>query len=161
MFSPVAVFLFAMTLAELFVLVRVAGAIGVLLSAFALVGCSVVGVFALRSRGAGFFRATIAQVTSGQSLVGDKMADQALVLGACLLLVLPGFVSATLAVLLFVPPIRALVRPRVRSRVQSWTRPYQRFGRTFVDVDSVVVNDTVVDDSSSRDAHPPAQPELG
>ncbi len=157
MFSPVAVFLFVTTVAELFVLVQVAGVIGVLMTVVLLFVFSSVGVVVLRSRGAGFLRSTISSVTAGESLVADKLADRALVLAACLLLVLPGFVSAALAILLFVPPVRALVRPAVRSRVQAWTQPYQRFGRSVVDVDSVVVDV----DSVPKDAYPRAQRELG
>lgn len=162
MFSPVAVFLFVTTLAEVFVLGQVSSVIGPLATVGLLLLASITGVFVLRSRGAGFLRSTLSSVAGGQSLVADKLTDQALVLFACLLLVLPGFVSAAMAVLLFVPPIRALARPVVRSRVQAWTQPYQRFGRSFVDVDSTVVDDSVVDvDSVPNDAYPPARKELG
>ncbi len=157
MFSPVALFLFVITVVELFVMVQLASVFGALPTAFFLIALSILGVVVLRKQGAGFFRSTISSVANGDSLVADKIANRALVLAACLLLVLPGFVSAVLAILLFVPPIRALARPAVRSRIQTWIRPYQRFGRSVVDVDSVVVDA----DSVPRDAYPPAQRELG
>lgn len=157
MFSPVAVFLFVATVVELFVMAQLASVFGALLTAFLLVALSVLGIVVLRKQGAGFFRSTISSVANGDSLVADKITNRALVLAACLLLVLPGFVSAVLAILLFVPPVRALLRPVVRSRVQTWIRPYQRFGRSVVDVDSVVVDVN----SAPRDAYPPAQRELG
>lgn len=162
MFSPVAVFLFVTTLAELFVLTQVGGVLGAFPTILLLLGLSGLGIFVLRTRGAGFVAATIAKVSGNQSEVADTLANQALILFGCLLLIIPGFVSAAMAILLFVPPIRALVRPVVRSRVQAWTLPYQRFGRSYVDVESTVVNDGVVDvDSVAKDAHPRAPRELG
>lgn len=162
MFSPVAVFLFVTTLAELFVLTQVGGVLGAFPTVMLLLGLSTLGVFVLRTRGAGFISSTISSISGDRSEVADTLANQALVMFACVLLIVPGFVSAGMAILLFVPPVRALVRPAVRSRVQAWTLPYQRFGGSFVDVDSTVVNDGVVNvDSVPKDAHPRAPKELG
>lgn len=157
MFSPVAVFLLAMVLGEIFVLAQVGSFLGVPETILLLVLLSGFGVFALRRQGVGFLRSTLSQISSGSSDVADQLANQAILLFACLLLVLPGLLSAAIAILLFAPPVRSLLRPVVQSRVQKWTLPYQRFGRTVVDVDGTVVDV----DSTVKNDYPPVQRELG
>lgn len=101
---------------ELFVIVQVGQAIGVLDTVALLVVVSVVGAWLVKREGIGVLRRAQRQLASGH-LPAVELIDAVLVLFAGALLVTPGFLSDVLGVLLLVPPVRAAVRRVVRRRL--------------------------------------------
>jgi UPF0716 protein FxsA len=108
---------------EIFVMVEVAGWIGVGWTLFALVAAAAVGSYVMRLAGAAGWRALRGQVAvdaaagapSGGTVLtgrpdGAAAADAALLFLAGLLLFLPGFLSDVVGLVLLVPLVRRLVR---------------------------------------------------
>jgi UPF0716 protein FxsA len=96
-------------IAETFVAVKVAGAIGVLPMLLALIASWPIGIWAMRSQGAGVMRRLRATVAE-QRAPAREMLDGALVLLGGLLLIVPGFIGDVFGLVLLVPPTRTLVR---------------------------------------------------
>jgi UPF0716 protein FxsA len=95
--------------AELFVIVRVAEAIGVLLTILLLIAAWPLGMWAMRSEGRVVWRRFNAALAEGRP-PGREVVDGALVaLGGGLLMV-PGFISDFAGLVLLLPPTRMLVR---------------------------------------------------
>jgi UPF0716 protein FxsA len=97
--------------AEIAVAIVVADQIGWGWTLLALLGLSILGVLVIR----GTFRAareiaTTAQPMSAAPAVGAKAADAGFRLLAGILLVIPGFITGTIGLLLLLPPVRALAR---------------------------------------------------
>ena len=104
-------------LAELAVLIQVGAAIGVLNTIGLLVLVSLVGAWLAKREGLGVLRRIQATIARGE-LPSREVADGALILLAGALMIAPGFISDALAVVLLLPPTRALVRaPLVRWAV--------------------------------------------
>ena len=96
-------------LVELAVIVQVAGTVGVLNTIGLLVGVSIVGGWLARREGLVTLRRI--QVALGQGEIPSReVADGALILMAGALMIAPGFISDCLALLLLIPPTRALFR---------------------------------------------------
>ncbi len=114
------VFLLA-PLAELFVIVQVAQAFGVLDTLFALVAISFFGAWLARREGVGVLRRLQATVAQGR-VPSAEIIDGALVLFAGALMVAPGFLSDVLALILLLPPTRAVVRSVVLRRIREGSR---------------------------------------
>lgn len=143
--------LIAAPVLEVFVFVEVGHAIGWLPDILLLLATSAVGWQLLRVQG----RAAIARVSaavSEQRAPGRAALDGALGFLGCLLLVLPGFVSAALGVLLLLAPTRALVRRwmsrRYAARMMRYAASAGRFTtrgraapRPHADVDSTAIDD--------------------
>jgi UPF0716 protein FxsA len=96
-------------LAELAVVVQVAGSIGVLNTIGLLVAVSIVGAWLAKQQGLATLRRIQAAIDRGQT-PDREVADGALILLAGALMIAPGFVSDVLAILLLIPPIRAVAR---------------------------------------------------
>jgi UPF0716 protein FxsA len=95
--------------AELFVIVRVAEAIGVLLTIVLLIAAWPLGAWAMRSEGRVVWRHFNAALAEGRP-PGREVLDGVLVaLGGALLMV-PGFISDVFGLFLLFPPTRVLVR---------------------------------------------------
>ena len=154
MFSTAAVSLFVAFVVEVFVLVQATGLIGALPTALLVVLLSALGVTFLRLRTGGLVRSSIARFQHEGRVDAGDIADRSLVVAAGLLLVVPGFVTAALGLLLLIPPVRALVRPLLLTRFASLANLNVRFGRSFLDVDEVNADRTSTDPLSVR-------PELG
>jgi UPF0716 protein FxsA len=130
--------------AELFVIVEVAKAIGVVDTIVLLILGWPVGVWAIRAEGAAVWRRLTAAVAAGRT-PAHEVLDGALVLIGGLLLIIPGFITDALGVLFLLPPTRiaarALLRRNLHSRVV--TRAVRFTGRsgpydaesTAVDID--------------------------
>lgn len=159
MLSSFALVLIVAFVVELVVLVQVAGAIGALTTALLVVFASVCGIGFLKARGGGLVRATMTRFSEKGSLDTTDLADRTLTIVAGLLLVIPGFVTAGLGLILLLPPVRALARPVLLARLASTPGLNLRFGTSVVDVDSVVVTDA--DDGDITDPPTSARPELG
>ena len=154
MFSTRALAVLLVPLVELFVLIQVVQAFGGAVAIFALFGLSVFGFFLLRAQGDMALRSVAEALAGGASPASQELADRAIRFVAALLITVPGFVTAVAGAILFVPPVRALVRPLIQKRAESLIRPIPRSRRSVVDVDVVEVDDINGDDSASK---PPTQ----
>jgi UPF0716 protein FxsA len=115
---PVRLIVIAAAIIELAVLVAVGHAIGVLATLGLLILASLFGAALLRHEGARTLRAFLEALRTRKP-PHRELLDGMLIAAAGVLIVLPGFVSDALGLLLLVPPIRALVRQRVlRSAAQ-------------------------------------------
>jgi UPF0716 protein FxsA len=103
---------------ELYVIVQVGGAIGALATFGLLVLVMVAGALVVKRQGLGILRRAQGQVQQGE-LPADEMLDGLLVLLAGVLLLAPGFVTDVVGLVLLVPAIRSLARPRLARRFQT------------------------------------------
>lgn len=124
--------------AELFVAIKVAEAIGVLLTVLALIAGWPLGVWLMRAEGRVALRRLSAAVAAGRP-PGREVLDGALVLGGGFLLIVPGFITDVLGLTLLLPPGRAVARQSIvrnfRSRVVVRATHFAGRGRPG-DVDS-------------------------
>jgi len=155
-----AVVLLALVIAELYVMVLVAGHIGVLNTIGLLILVSVVGAALVKRAGVGVLRR--AQQTLAEGATPHKEAvDGLLLFGAGVLVFVPGFITSAIGLLLLVPPVRALLRGRLirsfKERTALALRFVDGFGRR-VDIGGDAPRDVT---SSEVNEHPlPPPPEL-
>lgn len=113
---PILLVLLIAAIVELTVLVMVGQAIGVLATIALLVVASLLGAVLLRREGTrtltAFFEALRTRRPPHRELV-----DGMLIAAAGIFIVLPGFISDVLGLLLLLPPVRALVRRRILRSV--------------------------------------------
>ena len=150
---------------ELTVLIRVAGEVGVLETIALLVLVGVLGWWLLKQQGLGVLRRVQEAAARGEA-PSRELADGGLIAFGGLLLLLPGFVSDALALLLLLPPTRAVIRGLLGRSIGRRAKVVRAgaAGRTFVDVEvlDVQVRDRGADGSSGSASGPPAGPhELG
>ncbi len=120
-------------LVELAVFVQVSQWIGLLNALAFLILVSLVGVLIVRHQGLGVIRRVRDQARAG-NLPAAELVDGLLIFIAGVLLILPGFVSDFVGLLLLLPPTRAFVRRRIQkrysvriaARVVSTVRPPRR-----------------------------------
>ena len=105
-------------IAELYVAIKVAEAIGVLNTVLLLILTWPLGVWAMRSQGRAVWRRLSAAVNAGQA-PGREVASGALVLFGGLLLIIPGFITDVLGIFLLLPPTRALLARGLVRNVRS------------------------------------------
>lgn len=134
---PVLVVLLAATLVELTVLVAVGHAIGFWATIALLILASLVGGALLRREGARTV-AAFTQALRTRKPPHQELLDGMLIAAAGVLIVLPGFVSDVLGILLLLPPTRALVRQRILRSTPL--RTPASFGSGSV-IDGEVVDD--------------------
>lgn len=131
-----ALLLLAWPLAEIYVAVKVAEAIGVLEMIALVILTWPLGVWALRSQGRAVWRRLTAALAEGRS-PGRDVLDGGLVLLGGALLIIPGFITDALGILLLAPPTRALACGALLRNLQSRiVIRAARFGRRPHDVDS-------------------------
>ena len=99
-------------IAELAVIVQVAGSLGVLNTIGLLVAVSIVGAWLAKREGLGVLRRIQATTDRGHA-PSRQVADGALILLAGALMIAPGFISDAVALLLLIPPTRAVFRGAV------------------------------------------------
>jgi UPF0716 protein FxsA len=99
-------------IAELAVIVQVAGSLGVLNTIGLLVAVSIVGAWLAKREGLGVLRRIQATTARGHA-PSREVADGALILLAGALMIAPGFISDAIALLLLIPPTRAVLRGAV------------------------------------------------
>jgi UPF0716 protein FxsA len=110
-------------IAELYVLVQVAGSIGVLNSLGLLVLISVGGAWLAKWAGLGVLRRLQATVAAGK-VPSAELVDGFLVLLAAALMLTPGFLTDALALVLLLPPTRAVVRGALIRRFRQRAEVY-------------------------------------
>ncbi|MDQ2790766.1 MAG: hypothetical protein DLM60_15570 [Pseudonocardiales bacterium] len=109
---PVLLVLLAAIIVELTVLIAVSHAIGVLATTGLLILTSLVGVALLRREGARTLGAFVEAIRARKP-PHRELLDGMLLTAAGVLVVVPGFVSDLLGLLLLLPPTRAMVRRRI------------------------------------------------
>ena len=116
---PVLVVLFVFVpIVELAVIIQVGHAIGVVETLLLMVLVSIVGAWLVKREGIGVWRRAQRQLDTGV-MPGRELVDGVLIMVAGALLLLPGFVSDCLGILLLLPPVRALVRGLVIRRLRT------------------------------------------
>ncbi|MEO7556338.1 MAG: FxsA family protein [Acidimicrobiales bacterium] len=155
-----AVVLLALVIAELYVMVLVAGQIGVLDTIGLLILVSIVGAALVKRAGIGVLRR--AQRTLAEGATPHKEAvDGLLLFAAGVLVFVPGFVTGALGLLLLVPPVRALLRGRLiksfRARTAFALRFVDGFGRR-ADLGGAAPRDATSSEVNEQPLRPP--PEL-
>jgi UPF0716 protein FxsA len=114
---PVLVVLFiGVPFAEIYVLLQVGHAIGVVNTLGLLILISVVGAWLAKREGLGVLRRMQRSIEAGR-VPGTELVDGFLILLAGALMLTPGFLTDILAILLLLPPVRAVVRRELRRRV--------------------------------------------
>jgi UPF0716 protein FxsA len=103
-------------IAELFVIIQVGEAIGVLPTIALLIVDSILGAALMRSQGRLAWRRFQAALTEGR-MPHREVADGALVIFGGALLLTPGFISDVLGIVLLLPPTRALARALLTRRL--------------------------------------------
>ncbi len=114
---PVLIALFiGVPFAEIYVLLQVGDAIGVVNTLGLLILISVVGAWLAKREGFGVLRRMQRSIDAGR-VPGTELVDGFLILLAGALMLTPGFLTDILAILLLLPPVRAVVRRELRRRV--------------------------------------------
>jgi UPF0716 protein FxsA len=135
---PILLLLLVAMVVEITVLVLVGHAIGVLATILLLVLASVAGMWLLRREGTRTL-AALQDALLARRVPRRELVDGMLLAGAGVLIVLPGFVSDVLALVLLLPPVRKLVARRLVARAERQVRTAAQ-GGAFI-VDSVVIEE--------------------
>jgi UPF0716 protein FxsA len=119
-------------LVEIYVAIQVGHVIGALNTVALLILFSVAGAWIAKQQGFSVLRRMRISLDAGR-MPGNELIDAGLVLAGGLLLIVPGFVTDAVGLLLLLPPTRSFFRNalkhRLRSRVQRYTiRPAERPG---------------------------------
>jgi UPF0716 protein FxsA len=118
-------------LAELFVIVKVSEAIGFIWMLLLLIISWPVGTRVLRAQGRAAWRQFVEAVQAGRP-PANEVLNGALVLGGGLLLMVPGFITDVVGLLLLLPPTRAVARNLVaRHHASVWVGRAANFGSGF------------------------------
>ncbi|RLK62334.1 FxsA family protein [Actinokineospora cianjurensis] len=132
---PILLIVLLAVAAEITVMVSVGSAIGVLPTIGLLIAATLLGGFLLRREGARTL-AALREAVFLRRTPEREVVDGVLIAAAGVLVVLPGFISDVLALLLLLPPTRALLRNRIIRRAER--------SRPVIVVDSVVVDPDAV-----------------
>jgi UPF0716 protein FxsA len=103
--------------AEFFALVGVAELVGVPAAVLGLIALSLLGVLLVRREGLRGWRNLRAATDSGRP-AGDDVLLSVAGLFAALLLLIPGLLSGLAGLLILIPPVRRLVRDRLRGATE-------------------------------------------
>jgi UPF0716 protein FxsA len=130
-------------LAELFVVIKVGQAIGALATIALLLAGTALGMVLLRAQGRLAWRRFVGALSAGRLPAAEVVDGALIVLGASLLM-LPGFISDALGLLLLIPPTRvgarrfllSGVRARALMVVARTDAAWRRRARQDYDVDS-------------------------
>jgi UPF0716 protein FxsA len=130
-------------IAELFVAIKVAEAIGVLLTVILLLAGWPVGMWLAKREGRAAWRRLSAAVSQSRP-PGREVIDGALVLIGGILLIVPGFITDVLGLLMLLAPTRSLTREAIarnfQSRLVVAATRFSRTPRSSYDVDSTATD---------------------
>ncbi|MEQ1786024.1 MAG: FxsA family protein [Acidimicrobiales bacterium] len=118
MFVVLALLFLVVPIAELYVIVQVAGGIGIPETILLLIAISFLGAWLARVAGLGVLNRIQRTVRAGK-VPSAELVDGGLVLFAGALMITPGFLSDLLAILLLLPPSRAVARGIVLRRIRA------------------------------------------
>ena len=157
MLAVLAVVFLLVPIVEIYVMLQVADTIGVPETILLLIGISVAGAWLAKMAGLGVLNRLQRTVRAGK-VPSAELVDGALVLFAAALMLTPGFLTDCLAIVLLVPPTRAVVRGIVLRRIR--TR-----GGLFQVITSVPTTNRGGSESEVWDVEswedPPERPSLG
>jgi UPF0716 protein FxsA len=130
-------------IAELFVAIKVAEAIGVLLTVILVIAGWPVGMWLAKTEGRAAWQRLSAAVAAGRP-PGREVIDGALVLVGGILLMIPGFITDALGLLLLLAPTRSVAREVItrnfQSRLVVAATRFSRAPRSEYDVDSTATD---------------------
>lgn len=157
---PILLILLVAAVVEVAVLVAVGDAIGVLPTIGLLLLASLVGAWLLRREGNRTLRA-FADAARTRRPPHRELIDGVLIAASGVLIVVPGFVSDVLALLVLLPPTRALLRRRIlrsagrtaSSRVRGGAGYGINYGDIHGGTDRGVVDGEVIDPPTDGGAH--------
>src|SRR5688572_11218858 len=118
MFVVLAVVFLVVPIVEIYVMLQVSHTIGVPETILLLIAISFLGAWLAKMAGLGVLNRLQRTVRAGK-VPSVELVDGALVLFAAALMLTPGFVTDCLAILLLVPPSRAVVRGVVLRRIRN------------------------------------------
>ncbi len=118
MFVLLAMVFLGVPIAELYLIVQVAGGLGIPETILLLITISVAGAWLARVAGLSVLNRLQRTVQAGK-VPSAELVDGALVLFAGALMITPGFLSDALAILLLLPPTRAVARSVVLRRIRA------------------------------------------
>lgn len=130
MLALLAIVFIVVPLVELYVIVQVGHAIGVLNTIGVLLVVSVVGAWLTKHEGFVVLQRVRERLGRGE-VPGREMIDGLIILLGGLLLLTPGFVTDAAGIVLLFPPTRALARAWLRRRFSlqvTTIEPYRRRG---------------------------------
>ena len=110
------IFILALPFIEIATFIVVGGKIGVLWTIALVVLSSIAGALLLRLQGFGAVNRIRNEVEAGRN-PGRELAHGAMIMLAALLLLIPGFVTDIIGLLLFIPPIRDLAWQFLKRRI--------------------------------------------
>jgi UPF0716 protein FxsA len=113
--------LLAVPVIELWVIVQVAGVVGVAETFLLLIGISIAGALLLKQQGMAAWNRLQATLARGE-VPTKEVTDGALIMLGGALLLTPGFVTDAVGILLLLPPTRALVKGAARPLFGRWAR---------------------------------------
>jgi UPF0716 protein FxsA len=142
-------FFIVLPLAEIAGFVVVGSEIGVLATIALIIATTILGSILLRVQGLGAIARMKAAMETGAS-PGRDMVHGAMIMLAGILLILPGFITDTLGILLFIPAVREAAWRFLSSRITVTTAGTSYSPRSSRTID-------LGDDDFSR--HGPDQPE--
>lgn len=119
-FPLIPLFILAMPVIEIAVLIAVGSEIGVLATLGLLFASAVLGIVLVRVQGFSTVQRIRAELDRGGS-PGRDLVHGMMILVACILLIIPGFVSDAVGLLLFLPPVRDLGWRFLKGRIQVAT----------------------------------------
>lgn len=150
--------LIVVPIAELYAFVQVTHAIGFFPALFAVFALSFVGTWVVRLAGWSVFRRMQGTMRAGKAPTRE-LVDGFLILVSGALLLVPGFLTGAVGLVLLLPPVRAVVRSvlikRFRGGAQVMTatrRPDGGRSRR-----GPVIDTEAVDDASSSRRRPPQE----
>ena len=157
MFVVLALVFLLVPIVEIYVMLKVSGAIGIPETILLLIAISAAGAWLAKMAGLGVLNRLQRTVRAGK-VPSAELVDGALVLFAAALMLTPGFVTDCLAIVLLVPPSRAAVRGVVLRRIRSRGGLFQVI-TTVPTGRQPAAGDEVWDVDSWED--PPERPSIG
>ena len=124
--------LIAWPLAEVAAFVMVGREIGVLSTIGLVILTALAGSILLRIQGFGVLQRVRSEMDAGRD-PGRELANGAMILFAGVLLLLPGFLTDIVGILLFIPPVREAVWRLVKGRIRIFTNVARRVDTPALD----------------------------
>jgi UPF0716 protein FxsA len=150
--GPILFFLLlAVPVAELYVIVQVAGALGVLETFALLIAISVAGAWLLRQQGLATWMRLQETLARGE-MPTREVTDGALILLGGALLLTPGFLTDAVGIVFLLPPTRAMVKAGARRLFARWAE------RRFVPGGRRIYSATVIRQRPSDSSRPGGPP---
>src|SRR5258707_1065244 len=114
--SLLPLFLLALPLLEIAGFVVVGRQVGALATVGLVLASSVAGAMLLRHQGFGVMARVRAEMDAGRD-PSRQLAHGAMIVLAAILLIIPGFITDILGILLFLPPVRDLAWRKLKGRI--------------------------------------------